>query len=275
MIVITHKNPNQKLSKYVRKISVFESKRKMKYKQKLTPSAFTYLSYNHKDIPVSIFGNKRVQPTQRLQIAGPKINEDIYVGYNGKLYQILIEFTASGFYYLFHISPSKLLNSLSNLSNLISSEINEQLEQELFESDNGEQQIKLLEEFLFERLDNALPFIDYIEKALQIIDEHNGSINISDLIKEIGISERQFDRKFQEVVGISPKCYSKILQLHFTINLMHSKNYTSIQEIAYQAEFYDLAHFTHRFKELTGFTPNEFIKSDKHIALKYFTDLKK
>ena len=275
MIVITHKNPNQKLSKYVRKISVFESKRKIKYKQKLTPSAFTYLSYNHKDIPVSIFGNKRVQPTQRLQIAGPKINEDIYVGYNGKLYQILIEFTASGFYYLFHISPSKLLNSLSNLSNLISSEINEQLEQELFASDNGEQQIKLLEEFLFEKLDNALPFIDYIEKALQIIDEHNGSINISNLIKEIGISERQFDRKFQEVVGISPKCYSKILQLHFTINLMHSKNYTSIQEIAYQAEFYDLAHFTHRFKELTGFTPNEFIKSDKHIALKYFTDLKK
>ena len=95
------------------------------------------------------------------------------------------------------------------------------------------------------------------------------------MIKEIGISERQFDRKFREVVGISPKCYSKILQLHFTINLMRSKNYSSIQEIAYQAEFYDIAHFTHRFKELTGFTPNEFIKSDKHIALKYFTDLTK
>ena len=272
MIVITHKNPNQKLSKYVRKISVFESKRKMKYKQKLTPSAFTYLSYNHKDIPVSIFGNKRVQPTQRLQIAGPKINEDINVEYNGNLYQILVEFTASGFYYLFHISPSKLVNNLSNLSNFISSEMNKQLEQELLASDNIELRIKLLEEFLYEKLHSALPFSDYIEKALQIIEEYNGSIHISDLIKELGISERQFDRKFREVVGISPKCYSKILQLHYAINLMHSKKYASTQELAYQAEFYDLAHFTNRFKELTGFTPNEFIKSDKHIALKYFTD---
>jgi len=273
MIDVIHKNPNKLLSKYIRKISIFESKRKIKYKHKLTPSAFTYLSYNHKDIPTSIFGNKRVQPTQRLQIAGPKINEDVYVEYNGRLCQILIEFTASGFYYLFRISPSKLINNLSNLSDLTSPEIYGLLEQELLESDNIEQQIRLLEEFLLERLHIALPFSDYIEKALQIIGEHNGSIHIGDLIKEVGISERQFDRKFQEIVGISPKCYSKILQLHYVINLMHSKNFASAQELAYQAEFYDLSHFANRFKELTGFTPNEFIKSDQHIALKYFTDL--
>ena len=143
----------------------------------------------------------------------------------------------------------------------------------MLESDNIAQQIRLLEEFLLEKLYIALTFSDYIEKALQIIGEHNGSIHIIDLIKEVGISERQFDRKFREVVGTSPKCYSKILQLHYVINLMQSKNYASIQDIAYRAEFYDLAHFAHRFKEITGFTPIEFIKSDKHIALKYFTDL--
>jgi len=273
MINIIHKKPHNKLSKYVRKISIFKSIEKTKYRQKLTPSPFTYLSYNHHEIPLSIFGNKSVQPLQRLQIAGPKINEDIYVEYNDIVCQILVEFTASGFYYLFHFSPLKLVNNLSNLSEFISSEINGQIEKKLSESDNIEQQINLLEEFLFENLHSALPFCDYIEKALRIINEYNGSIPISDLIKKIGIGERQFDRKFREVVGISPKCYSKLLQLHYVINLMYSKNYTSTQELAYQAEFYDLAHFTHRFKDLTGFTPNEFIKSDKHIALKYFTDL--
>jgi len=273
MINITHKNPSVLISKYVRKISIFESKRKINYKHKLMPSAFTYLSYNYNDIPVSIFNNKRNKPTKRLQIAGPKINEDIYVEYEGRLCQILVEFSASGFYYLFHVSPSRLTNSLSNLSYLVSPEINRQLEQELSGSDNVDQQIKLLEDFLFEKLRSALPFNDYIEKALQIIEKYNGSIHIGDLIKDVGISERQFDRKFREVVGITPKCYSKILQLHYVINLMNSKNYNSVQELAYQAEYYDLAHFAHRFKELTGFTPNEFIKSDKHIALKYFTDL--
>ncbi len=272
MIDITYNKPSQKLSKYVRKISVFKSNGAIEYRHKLTPSAFSYLSYNHKDIPVSVLRNNKIQSNQRLQIAGPKIHEDIYVEYNGKLCQILVEFTASGFYYLFHISPSKLIDKLSDLSNLIPNKINKHLEQTLSKTDNIEQQIKLLEEFLFEKLHNALPFIDYIEKGLEVIEEHHGSIHIGDLIKELGISERQFNRKFREIVGVSPKYYSKILQLHYVINLMHSKNYASVQEIAYQAEFYDLAHFAHRFKDLTGFTPNEFIKSEKHIALKYFTD---
>ena len=45
-----------------------------------------------------------------------------------------------------------------------------------------------------------------------------------------------------------------------------------MQNIAYEAEFYDPAHFTRRFKELTTFTPHEFINSDKHIALDFFTE---
>jgi len=273
MINITHKKPNKRLSKYVRKISIFKNTGNLKFRQKLMLSPFTYLSYNQRDIPVSIFKNKRIKPNNRLQIAGPKINEDIYVEYSGRLCQILVEFTASGFHYLFHISPSKLINNLSNLSNFISSEMYGQLEQELLESENIEQQINLLEEFLFEKLYTALPFSGYIEKALQVIEEHNGSIHIGDLLQEVGISERQFNRKFREVVGITPKCYSKLLQLHYVINLIHAKNYGSMQDIAYSAEFYDLPHFAHRFKELTGFTPIEFTKSDKHIALKYFTDL--
>lgn len=272
MITITHKNPGSQLSKYVRKISTFESKRDLDYKHKLTPSAFTYLSYNHNHIPVSIFNNKRLRPNNRLQIAGPKINDDIFVEYNGKLFQILVEFTASGFYYLFHHSPWRIKNNLSNLSDYISTERSILLEQDLCDSKNSTHQVKLLEEFLIERLPVALPFVDYIENALNLIEQHNGSIQIHELIKEVGISERQFNRKFREIVGLSPKAYSKILQLHYVIRLMQSKEYSSIQDLAYRAEYYDLAHFAHRFKELTGFSPNAFINSDKHIALKYFTD---
>jgi len=275
MIDISHRKPGSKLSEYIRKITVFKTKRKINYKHKLTPSAFTYLSYNHNDIPTSIFGKKRVQPIGRLQIAGPKINEDVYVEYNGRLYQILFEFTPSGFYYLFHVSPVKLINNLSDFSNYVSSELYTQLEVELLASENIEQQVKLIEEVLFDRLQVSLPPSIYVEKALQIIEEHNGSVHIGDLINEIGISERQLNRKFREVVGTSPKCFSKIAQLHYVINLMQAKSYFSAQELAYQAEYYDLPHFANRFKELTGFTHNEFIKSDKHIARKYFTDLMK
>jgi len=272
MVDITHIKPDPKLSKYVRKISVFESKRKIKYRQKLTPSVFTYLSYNHDNIPVSIYENKRIHPKCRLQIAGPKTNKNIYVEYNGKLSQILVEFTAPGFYYLFHKSPSQLVNHLSEMNNFLLQNVCEHLEKELLKLESLNTQIKSIEAFLIDKSYSAIPFIDYIEKGLQFIENHFGNISVNNIVEEIGIGKRQFDRKFKKVVGVTPKYYTKVIRLHYVINLMHSKNYDSIQDLAYQAEFYDLPHFAHRFKELTGFTPNEFIKSDKHIALKYFTD---
>ncbi len=271
MITITHKEPNKKLSKYVRKISIFKSNGKIKYRQKLTPSAFTYLSYNQQDIPVSIFDCKKNQPNSRLQISGPKTMDNIFVEYNGRLSQILIEFSASGFYHLFHHTPAQLANKLSDLHNHISPQISIRLEQELNKTNNVEEEILLLEEFLINMSSNALPFIDYIENALEIIDKHHGNITVNKISEQICISERQLNRKFHQVVGISPKCYAKLFQLHYVIQLMHFNKYSSLQEIAYETEFYDPAHFSHRFKELTGFTPHEFIKSDKHIALDYFT----
>ena len=275
MIKIRTIEPKKELSEYIRKISLFKTKGKIIYKQKLTPSAFTYLSYNSKDIPTSKFGKKSVQPKSRLQIAGPKISEENYVVYNGELSQILIEFSASGFYYLFNTSPSNLINNLTDLNNFLDNENYKQLEFELLQSQNMSSQIEILEEFLIDKISTALPFIDYIEKALMIIEKQKGHINIRTLIDKLSIGIRQFDRKFLEVVGITPKSYSKIVQLHYVIKLMQSKRYNSLQDLSYQAEFYDHSHFANQFKELTGFTPNEFIKSNRHIALKYFTDLPK
>ncbi len=87
----------------------------MDCKHRLVPSGFTYLSYNHKDIP-TYFHKKRIKPSGRLQITGPKTDQNIYVEYGGEVLQVLIEFTPTGFYYLFHNSPANYLNMLVELS---------------------------------------------------------------------------------------------------------------------------------------------------------------
>ncbi|MCB9248782.1 MAG: hypothetical protein H6613_09665 [Ignavibacteriales bacterium] len=90
-------------------------------------------------------------------MAGPKINEKIYVEYNGRLSQILIEFTASGFYYLFQHSPSKLTNKLTEISNFILQENFKQLEKDLHKFESVYDHTKILEDFLVEKSFNALP----------------------------------------------------------------------------------------------------------------------
>jgi len=273
MITIKNIKSNPLLSNYIRRISVFICKHPFTYRQKLTPSAYTYLSYNHEHIPVSVFGRKKVHPVSRLQIAGPKIHENIYVDYNGRLEQILIEFTASGFYYLFHTSPSLLINTLHGLDQIVTPPVSGPLEENLKRCRTMQGRINLLQRFLLKTSGNAMPPCDHIEETLKLIEDAQGHITVKEIVRRISVSERHLDRRFREIVGVSPKQYANITQLHFVINLMYIKKHSSFHDLALFASYYDLPHFYHRFKELTGFNPVEFINSDSHLALKYYTDL--
>lgn len=274
MLKIVGKEVINPLTRYVKKISVFECTDPIECKHRLIPSGSTYLSYNHKEIP-TYFNKKSVKPSERLQVTGPKINQNVYVEYGSELLQVLIEFTPSGFYYLFHDSPAKYLNELVNLSHFKHNGTAGNLTKQLLASDNPDVQIDILQDYLLELSYHALPFCNYVEEAISIIESNIGKIFVKDIAEQINKSERQFSRQFIKIVGVSPKVYSKILQLHYVINLMNRKEISSLKEISYSANFYDQSHFDHRFKELLGIKPNEFLTSKEHNALKYFTDLVK
>jgi AraC-like DNA-binding protein len=271
MVRIEGKKVRSSLTRYVRKITVFECSSPLECKHRLIPSACTYLSYNHKDIP-AYFNKKSIKPSERLQVTGPKTNQSIYVEYGSELLQILIEFTSSGFYYLYRDSPANFLNELENLSHFEQDETVEILTNQLRETDNPDELIDILQGYLLERSYHALPFCNYIEEAIRILESDIGKILVKDIAKAVNTSERQLSRQFIKIVGVSPKLYSKILQLHYVINLMNLKE-SSFKEISYSANFYDQSHFDHRFKEMVGMKPNEFLVSKEHNALKYFTDL--
>lgn len=260
------------LARYVSRVSVFESTGPIEHKHRLIPSGCTYLSYNHKDIPTYHHINK-VKPSTRLQITGPKTDQNICVEYDGELLQILVEFTPTGFFYLFHSSPASFLNSLVAPSQFVPHETIENLSSRLLATDDPDKQIDIIQDYLVELSYQALPFCNYMEKAIRILGNNIGKNAIKDIAIAVHKSERQFSRQFTKMIGVSPKQYSKILQLHYVINLMNLKEYSSLKEISYSANFYDQSHFDRRFKELVGITPNEFLISKEHNALKYFTDL--
>jgi len=266
-------HPDKQLSNYIHKISVFTSDDEIKYNQKLTPTPFTCLSYNHYYIPEFRVSEKVFPAISKLQITGPKTLDDIFAEHKGKLSQILIEFTPSGFYYLFMHSPSNLVNASTPLSTFVEQEVLSDLLERLTKSRDSNKRVKLLEDFLIDQKSHALSPVDYIEKAIFLIDESFGNISVNSVCNKIGKSERQFNRKFNELVGIKPIQFIKIRQLHYIINLIHLKQYQSIKELAWDTGFYDPAHFNNSFKKLTGMSPGAFIKSDEHVALDYFTDL--
>jgi hypothetical protein len=50
--------PKPLLEKYIKKVFLFQSKNTFEHWQKLTPSAFMYLTNHRRDIPLNIIGSK-------------------------------------------------------------------------------------------------------------------------------------------------------------------------------------------------------------------------
>lgn len=265
--------PAIKYQDIIQKITVFITSEKINFQQKITPSPFTCLSYNHFDIPKFKVKNTIIEAQSKIQITGPKTNDDIFALHNGRLFQILIELQPTYFFYLFNKSPQLYENNIIPLVELVARKKVEQALNSLTGNNESEILVPILCDFLLELYDETKLKVEYIEDAVALIEKEKGNVSVSLICERINKSERQFNRKFTEIIGIAPMLYIKIRQLHFIINRFQRNHFESFKELAYDTGFYDPAHFNNRFKKLTGMSPGQFIKSDEHVAMDYYSDL--
>lgn len=128
------------------------------------------------------------------------------------------------------------------------------------------QKAKLLEAFLMERFEKNKPQPDYIDYAANLIVEKNGMLHINDLLKDIYMSRRNFERRFFKKVGLSPKYYARVRRMSYLMNLIAGKKKVDWGTIFSECEFYDQSHFIRDFLEFTGRTPQQYLGENKELA---------
>jgi AraC-like DNA-binding protein len=256
----------------IRKITVFKSEGISGFRQKLTPTPYSCLSYNHFHIPEFIVNSATTPVGNRLQVTGPKTRDDVFALHNGKLCQVLIEFTAVGFYCFFHCSPVKYLNATVALGSLVPLCNVQILTNDLSRTDDHQQHAALIQQFLATLNLKMCNQLAYLNEAVKMIEDSKGNTTVKEITRQINVSERQLDRKFIEITGLKPMQYIKLKQLHYIISLLQKKQFKTLKELAYEAGFYDPAHFNNQFRKLTGMSPGAFLASDEHVAFKYYND---
>lgn len=262
MINLIISKPSPKLAKFVRRIFFVKLNEKQKHRQKVISNPFVYLSFVPNKPPIAIVGKKKDPILHKLYFTGPIKSEEVILEYSGKIEHLFFEFTPAGFYSLFHTSPKLFIDQLLPLNGVISVPEYNELLNKVALVNKIESKQKVIEEFLLGRAKNSHLIPNYISDALDIIEENNGYIPVERIVKKLKISDRQFRRKFNQVIGLSPKVYCEILNAHFIITNMQQKNYKSIQDLANNSHYYDLAHFCNRFKKIMGFKPTEFMNSN-------------
>lgn len=85
------------------------------------------------------------------------------------------------------------------------------------------------------------------------------SLNVASVAEDVGVSERHLRRVFREVVGLSPKEFSKLMRFERALNAARDGRDSSWADIAVAAGYYDHAHLIADFRSITGATPREFL----------------
>jgi AraC-like DNA-binding protein len=97
-------------------------------------------------------------------------------------------------------------------------------------------------------------------KAVRRMQEDYGSeLKIADLARLSGLSHSQFVRRFNSVLGMSPKDYLQRIRVRKACRLLEATHDT-VADVAHQCGFYDHSHFSHAFRSQTGLCPSEYRK---------------
>ena len=99
------------------------------------------------------------------------------------------------------------------------------------------------------------------------IHTHFGeNLDVKRLAKLAGVSQSQFERRFNRIFGTTP--YEYLLRVRITAarTLLETTDRT-IADIACETGFYDHSHFTRTFKRIVGTSPGQYRKHHFDAAL--------
>jgi len=182
---------------------------------------------------------------------GPGTEASIMNYKKGSYASIQIIFKPPALSTLLGLNASALTNGFAELNEFS----NEDLNLQLMEASNEQKQIVLLTNFLLAKL-KQMPSKDaLVEESLRLIHQNIASIAVKDLLNHLAISERQFERRFSQTVGITPQAYIRVKRFNEALRLMKARQYARLTDIAYALHFHDQSHFIRDIKALSGLTP--------------------
>lgn len=129
-----------------------------------------------------------------------------------------------------------------------------QLEAQVAEAKSAKQCVALLEAQL---VDPGKPGV--VQRVAAYIVNRTGQVRVDDLAFDAGMSARQLRRLFVEQIGLTPKHFCRVIRFRHSLSRLGQSRRGDWTQVALECGYYDQAHFINEFKELSGYSPGEFV----------------
>lgn len=157
----------------------------------------------------------------------------------------------------FNLSANELTNQMPDLHAALGSK-GKELEEQMLQAANNQTRYHILSEYLEKVFHKYEPDQHPALKAVTHIIHSKTTFSVRELANHYNLSERQFERKFKEYSGFTPKKYMRIVRFSEACSHYSEMSNKSLAEIAHSCGYYDQSHFIKEFKSFSGYSPADY-----------------
>ena len=171
---------------------------------------------------------------------------------------ILVRFKPGGASAFFRLPVHELFDQSLSLDGLISRRVVSIIEEQLQAACSDTARIRIIEAFLLSRRHSPNPD-PLVMNAVALIQRAGGNIRIAQLARELYTSSSPLEKRFRSRIGATPKKYAAIIRFRNIISAGQAAK--SPANGAFEAGYFDQAHFIKDFRRFTGTTPGQFFSA--------------
>lgn len=160
---------------------------------------------------------------------------------------------------LFGLPANELTNSSVELETLLGIEGCD-VKEKITEATNHRDRVDIISAFLFSKLKKQLTDDRGLQRCVRHIVQQQGNVPLDIISRNMGISHRQMERKFQLAVGMSPKLFSRLIRFSSTLRTFQDQSVMSLTDLSYRCGYFDQSHFIRDFKFFSGLSPKQYFK---------------
>lgn len=130
----------------------------------------------------------------------------------------------------------------------------------------------IVDQFLLNHVGRLKPTLP-IDQVLPLLIKERGLLKIDQLASHACLSIRQFERVFQQRIGLLPKHYSRLVRFAQAWIMKEQQPDTSWFKIAMECGYFDQMHLIRDFQEFAGVTPSVIESAISTSEVKFFNRL--
>lgn len=122
--------------------------------------------------------------------------------------------------------------------------------------------VTVVESYLLRAVGRAAPDVHPVDRMAAFVTSHPQHRPLDQLASQSGLSRRQFNRRFNERIGLAPKLYSRLVRFHHACRFKAAHPKVAWPIVAIELGYTDYQHMVRDFTQFTNATPTAWLRED-------------